>query len=253
MKSDDLGAFLAGIAPGLLSPGGYMQYLATWTHAAGTDWRDRVSRWIAGTGLDAWAVQLDIRDTAEYVRVWSNDPGSASDSAWLRWFSEHRVQAVSLGLITLRNAGREDPVVRLEDLSGSELSGSDIAARFALQDWLDGRDLLSCRFRPAEGARLQSAARFTNDDWESAGYQLIASSGPRRIHQVSDLVVALVSGCDGTANLRDLLARIAREAGMPPAELRKAAIPAITELIEHQILVLVDSGNESRLVEEAAQ
>ncbi len=48
-----------------------------------------------------------------------------------------------------------------------------------------------------------------------------------------------VSSCDGTADLRDQLARIAREAGLQPAELQEAAMPAITELVEQQILVPV--------------
>jgi hypothetical protein len=251
MRSDDLGAFLAGLAPQLLSPGGCMQYLASWTHGGDTDWRDRVSRWLAPSGMDAWAVQLDRRDVAAYVRAWTNDPGSASDRAWLRWFHDQGVEAISLGLITLRNAGRDNPVIRLEDLSGSELAGGDVAAWLALQDWLDGRDLLSCRFRPAEGARLQSAARFRAGTWESEGYQLTVTSGARRIHQASDLVVALVSRCDGTAVAGDLLASIAQEAGIPAAELREAAIPAIIELIEHQVLVPAEASG--RLVEEPAQ
>jgi hypothetical protein len=242
MRSDDLGRSLAGCAPTLLNPDGYMQYVAAWTHVTGTDWRDRVGKWLENTGLDAWAVQLDVRDAAEYVTVWSNDPGSASDRAWLRWFRDRRVEAVSVGLVTLRNAGRENPVIRVEDAAGSRLSGSDIAAWSARQDWLAGRDLLSCRFRPAEGARLRSAARYQDGAWASEGYTLTTASGPARTHQASDLVVAMISGCDGTVCLRDQLTRMAEQAGIEPAELQKTAIPAVIELIERQ--VLVPAGDE---------
>jgi len=117
---DAVCAELAAAAPALLAPGGTMQYLANWLHVAGQDWRDRVSGWFAGTGLDALVLQREATDPVSYVDLWLADAAQRRDpvrvAAWLDWFEVHKVEAVGFGIVTLRAAGRDDPVVRLAEL-----------------------------------------------------------------------------------------------------------------------------------------
>ncbi len=174
-----------------------MQYMASWAHVTGQDWTDRVASWVAGTGLDAWIVQLDIRDAAAYVRAWSPDPDSAADRAWVGWLRGQQIEAVSCGLITLRRSGRADPVIRTDDLAGHDLTGDDISAWFHRQDWVRDHDLLAARFRAVNGLSLQTRAQLHGGRWENDRYQLTTPSGPRRTDQVSDLIVAIVTSCDG--------------------------------------------------------
>ena len=76
--------------------------------------------WVAGTGLDAWVIQREVSDPVSYVDLWLSDAGERSDpvraAAWLDWFDANKVDAVGMGLITLRRGGHDDPVVRVEDL-----------------------------------------------------------------------------------------------------------------------------------------
>jgi methylase of polypeptide subunit release factors len=236
LPGDQLGAELARAAPRLLNEGGYMQYLASWAHVTGQDWTDRVASWVAGTGLDAWIVQLDIRDAAEYVRAWSPDPDSAADRAWVGWLRRQRMEAISCGLITLRRTGRADPVIRTDDLAGHDLAGDDVSAWFRRRDWLRDHDLLAARFRPVHGLSLQTDAQLHAGRWVNDRYQLTTPGGPRRTDQVSDLIVAIVTSCDGATSLAEQLTRLAAQLGADPAELRAAAIPAIVQLIEHHII-----------------
>ena len=87
---DGVCAELAAAAPGLLTEGGTLQFLANWLHVAGEDWHDRVAGWVAGTGCDAWIVQREVSDPVEYVNLWLRDASEAFDparaEAWLDWF-----------------------------------------------------------------------------------------------------------------------------------------------------------------------
>jgi SAM-dependent methyltransferase len=233
---DRLGADLAAAAADLLNAGGYMQYLAAWVHVSGEDWTERVAGWVAATGMDAWIIQLDIQDSADYVRNWSSDPDSAADRSWLGWLRRERVEAISCGLVTLRNAGRADPVIRADDLVGRQILGTDVSARFGRHDWLRDHDLLSCRFRAVDGLRLQSTAQLRDGVWQSDRYQLTTPAGPRRTHDVSDRVLAIISGCDGSVRLGEQLARLAVQLGVDREELQAAALPAVARLVEQQII-----------------
>ena len=41
----------------------------------GTTWTERVAPWLEGTGLDAWVVQREVQDPAEYAETWARDGG----------------------------------------------------------------------------------------------------------------------------------------------------------------------------------
>jgi hypothetical protein len=236
LPGDQLGARLAAAAPGLLNPGGHLQYLAGWVHVTGQDWAERVAGWAAGTGMDAWIIELDVQDPIDYVRMWTPDPGSPGDRAWLSWLREQRIEAVAWGLVTLRHAGRADPVIRADNLAGSEILGRDVLGWFSRQDWLRDHDLLSSRFRAVDGLRLQSTASLCAGSWRDARHKLTTPAGPRRTDQVSDLIVTLITGCDGSLPLGEQLSKLAAQLDIDPAELHAAAIPATVRLVEHHMI-----------------
>src|SRR6185295_16425325 len=97
-------------------------FLANWLHVTGEAWEDRIAGWLAGTGLDAWIIQREVSDPVGYVNLWladaAADPAAQPQeaAAWLDWFDANKIEAVGLGLVTLRAAGHDDPVVRVEDL-----------------------------------------------------------------------------------------------------------------------------------------
>lgn len=241
---DAIGAELAAAAPGLLTEGGTMQYLANWLHVGDEDWRERVAGWVAGTGCDAWITQRVLTDPAEYVQLWLRD---ASDfdprraEEWLEWFDAANVTAVGFGTVTLRRNGRADPVVRVDELpeSADPRLGPEIAAWFNRQDWLAsaGDALLDRRFQRAPGVTLTQEATFAHDDWSVSRRVLTLPSGPRWAEEVDPLTLALVSGADGTVTMRDQLAVLASAFDTPEPQLAAMAAPVVAHLVERGFLL----------------
>ncbi|MFI6228253.1 methyltransferase [Micromonospora echinospora] len=238
---DAVGAELAAAAPGLLTDGGTMQYLANWVHVTGEDWGERVAGWFAGTGLDAWVVQREVADPMAYVNLWLTDVGETPDphrmAAWLDWFDAHKVEAVGFGIVNLRNGGHDDPVVRVEDLRQRVEApmGDHVAAWFDRQDWLRAQDtegLLAHRFRAAEGLQLRQEATMGDDGWAVDRQVLAAPHGLRWSEEIDPLVLALVGGADGRLPLRDQLALLAAAHDVAPDELAEAAGPIVAHLVE---------------------
>ncbi|BCJ57771.1 DUF7782 domain-containing protein [Micromonospora endophytica] len=238
---DAIGAELAAAAPGLLTEGGTMQYLANWVHVTGEDWGERVAGWFAGTGLDAWVIQREVADPMAYVNLWLTDVGEAADpqrmADWLDWFDAHKVEAIGFGIVSLRRSGHDDPVLRVEDLRQRVQApmGDRIAEWFDRQDWLRGRTtdgLLDARYRAADGLRLHQEATMGDDGWGVDRQVLTMPHGLRWTEEIDPLVLALVGGADGRLPLRDQLALLAVAHDAAVDELTEAAGPIVAHLVE---------------------
>jgi methylase of polypeptide subunit release factors len=242
---DSLCAELVAAAPGLLTNGGTMQFLANWLHVAGEDWRERVAGWIAGTGLDAWVIEREVSDPVGYVSLWladaAEDPAAqpALAAAWLDWLELHKVEAVGLGLITLRAAGRDDPRVRVETLRQpvDQPLGVQVAAWFDRQDLLATGSLLDVRLRTPEGLQLRQEATRGEDGWQVDRQLLALPDGLRWVEEVDPVVLALVSGADGSLPLRDQLGLLATAAEVDESVLTEALLPIAAHLVERGILL----------------
>jgi methylase of polypeptide subunit release factors len=244
---DAVCAELAAAAPHLLADGGTMQFLANWAHVAGEDWQERVAGWVAGTGLDAWIVQREVSDPVGYVDLWladaAEDPAArvARATRWLDWFDAQRIEAVGLGLVTLRAAGAADPVVRVEELRHAvdQPLGEQVAAWFDRRDWLRGRGdaLLDAVLRTAPGLRLRQDAVRGGDGWEVERQLLALPGGLRWVEEVDPVALALVGGVDGGLRLRDQVELLAAAHGVDAAVLAEVAVPLVAHLVERGILL----------------
>lgn len=245
---DAVCAELVAAAPRLLTPGGTLQFLANWLHVTGEDWRDRVTGWLAGSGLDAWIIQREVSTPLEYVNLWLADaeesPATrpARAAAWLDWFAESQVEAVGFGLITLRAGGHNDPIVRVEELRQplSDPLGPQVAAWFDRRDWLmaNGVDaILDTRFVAASGLRLRQEASLGSQGWEVGRQLLSLTGGLRWSEEVDPVALALVGGCDGKLALRDQLAVLAAAHDADPSLLAEVAVPLVSHLVERGMLI----------------
>lgn len=245
---DAVCAELVAAAPALLNEGGYLQFLANWLHVAGEDWADRVAGWLAGTGLDAWVLQREVSDPVAYVNLWladaAEDPATqpARAAEWLDWFDANKIEAVGLGLITLRAGGHDDPSVRVEDLRQAvdQPLGAQVEPWFQRQDWLreQSRDaLLAARLRAADALRLHQEATRGPDGWQVDRQLLAQTEGLRWVEQIDPVVLALVSSCDGNLPLRDQLDLLAAAHQADPATLAEAAVPVVAHLVERGFLL----------------
>lgn len=116
MQRDELVGSLIRSAPDHLAPGGTLQILANWEIPAGADpdrlWSSRVEDWLSGLGVDAWVVQRDALDPAQYAEMWIQDSGGHRMSheafergyaAWLRDFTAAGVGAIGMGFLAVRS------------------------------------------------------------------------------------------------------------------------------------------------------
>lgn len=77
MCRDELVRRVVREGPECLKPGGVLQMIGNWEIPEGVDpdaeWSKRLESWFEGLPVDAWVVQRDVLDTAQYVEMWLQD------------------------------------------------------------------------------------------------------------------------------------------------------------------------------------
>lgn len=254
---DGLCANLIREVPDHLTSGGTAQLLANWIVRDGGDWRERVHGWLAGTGLDAWAVQRELADPISYISLWLADAGEDPDqlaqrgSDWLDWFTDEQITGIGMGLITLRkrrstrgaaelpgSPSGPDQVLEEITAAGEEVTGPEAKAfldrRAYLRDTNDDHLL---------DARLATAPVFCDtqslpgdDGWTEIGSVVRRPGGPGAVLGVDEVSRALLAGCRGEVPLRTLIELLATYHGVDADALAEAALPMVREAIGRGIL-----------------
>lgn len=240
---------LSGI-PDALAPGGVAQLLGNWELRRGETWDDRVAGWLddgAASGLDAWVVQREVQDPAEYVELWMRDAGqhAAPDAnvryaAWLADFEARGVEAVGFGLLTLRRPADGGPpsLRRLEERRAGELpAGHEVAAALRAHDWLHARDdaaLLDSTLNVAPGVTEE---RHHLPGAEEPAAILLRHGAEGRVVQVSTAVAGLVGACDGTLTVGRIAGALATLLERPATEVTAEVLPAVRGLVTDGLLL----------------
>ena len=235
MAGDDFCRTLVGAAPDYLNDGGYCQLLANWLHIDGVPWEERVAGWVDGS--DAWIVQRDVQDPAEYAELWLRDSCEAGTpeyraryEEWLDYFERRNVVGVGFGWITLRRSDR--PVVRVEELRHAV---EEPVGAYA-EDVLDGLRK-GAEFSTGCGRTLAAADGLVQEQVGPPGAEdperiVLRQTGRlRRAAGVGTVEAGLAGVCDGTLPLEPLLDAIAQLTGMDPGQVRAHADVVLPELI----------------------
>ncbi|MBS2962784.1 methyltransferase [Actinocrinis puniceicyclus] len=250
LPGDELCRHFLEQVPGYLAEDGWCQILANWLHVEGVDWRERVAPWVRATGCDAWVVQREVQDPAEYAELWLRDSGDYGKpqyielyQAYLDYFSAQRIEAVGFGWITLRAAGAELPAVRLEELTGpiEQPLGAlvpDWFRRHAFVRETEDDELLASTPAPAPDLVLEQVARPSAGGWESVSTRLRQTTGVHRTGEIDPFGIALLGALDGQRTLGDVLDRVAEDHGLTPQALRSSALDAVRALIEEGFLAV---------------
>ncbi|HJR37343.1 MAG TPA: transferase, partial [Nocardioidaceae bacterium] len=239
-------------APRHLNPGGWCQVLANWAHHEHEPWQDRITGWLESTGCDAWVVQREVADPAEYVELWLKDAGlhGASDyarryDAWLSWFEEEHVEGIGFGWLNLRKVddadgrARRDPVLRLEEwpYDVEQPLGAEVAAWGRRIEHLagaqDGR-LLGERLAVRPDVRQETFGAPGAEDPEQI--VLRQQRGLRRARQVDTVEAGLVGACDGDLAVGQILDALASLLDEDPERLRETYLPKVRELVAEGFL-----------------
>ncbi|WP_301174743.1 class I SAM-dependent methyltransferase [Actinomadura geliboluensis] len=235
MAGDDFCRRLVGEAARYLEDGGYCQLLANWLHIDGVPWDERVGAWV--DGCDAWIVQRDVQDPAEYAELWLRDSCEAGTpeyraryDAWLDHFERRGVVGVGFGWITLRRSER--PVVRVEELRHAVEEPVGAYAGEILDGLRKGAE-----FSTACGQLLAAADGLVQEQVGPPGAEdperivLRQTRRLRRAAGVGTVEAGLAGVCDGTLPLDPLLGAIAQLTGMDAEQVRAHADAVLPELI----------------------
>jgi hypothetical protein len=251
MAGDDLCRTIVQQSAGHLNDGGYCQLLANWQHVAGEDWRDRISSWVP-QGCDAWIVQREVQDIAQYAELWLRDGGdhqadpaayAARYDAWLEEFEQRKVKGVGFGWITIRKTGADRPDVIAEEWPHpvEQPLGSHIGAWFDRRSFLRTHDdaaLLDARFRLADEVVQEQVGLPGAEDPEHV--VLRANRGMRRATKVDTVGAGFAGVCDGTLPAGRILDAIAQLLGEDPVVLRDRTPEAIRLLVEQGFIEPAD-------------
>lgn len=246
MPGDSVVRHLVENAEAHLNDGGWCQILANWAHHGGRDWRADLDEWLAGSALDAWILQREVVDPAEYVEMWLADAGlaGAPDYAkryddWLEWFASERIDAVGFGWLNLRRTS-STPVHRFEEWAGEIAPpiGPSVAAwgrRTEMLHELDDAALLDRAFRHAPDLVEENRGPVGAEHPESIVLRL--QQGVRRSRQVDTVEAGLVSASDGDLTAGQILDALAMLLERDAAELRSTYALTVRELIDDGFLL----------------
>jgi hypothetical protein len=248
LPGDEVVRRVVTAAPGHLAPGGWCQVLANWAHVEGQPWEERISGWLDGSGCDAWVVQREVVDPAQYVEMWLTDAGLHGApgyveryDAWLSWFTEQRIEAIGFGWLNLRlqdSPGRQ--VLRIEEwpYEIEQPIGPEVLAwaeRIDLLDRLDDEALLTSRL-----VRRTDVLQETVGPPGAADPEVIVlrqQRGLRRARQVDTVTAALVGAADGDLAAGQILDAVAQLLERTPAALRREYVAGLRDLVAEGFLV----------------
>ncbi len=231
-----------------LEPGGIAQFLGNWEIRAGANWRDRWREWLAGTGLDAWVIQRDVQDPAQYAELWGRDAGQRSGAAayeimyaaWLADFADRDVAGIGFGIVTLQRPRTErEPWVELEEITGPVAPGvgqavdAGVQARTAIAEG-GAAHLLDTPWRVAADVTEQRHGRPGAD--HPAVILARQGGGLRRQVPLDTVGAGLLSVCDGQLTARAALAAIAAILDVEEAATVTAALPTLHALVADGLL-----------------
>lgn len=234
----------------VLAPGGVVQMLGNWEIRRGTEWSARLKAWLdaaaaAGHPVDAWIVQRDALDAAEYAETWLRDAGTIPErtrgryerayEAYLEDFDRRGVEAVGFGIVVLRRASADRAAWRrLEELEGpmQEPLGPHLAACLEARDWLDSTTdeaLLDTRLKAASDVTVETYGRPGLPDPE---HILIRQGGGfGRAVKADTALSGFVGACDGELTVGQIAHALAALLDVAPGRMLEGIVPAVRELV----------------------
>ena len=229
------------------NPGGVAIILANWLHVSGQPWRDRVTSWVSGLGVQAWIVQREVQDPAQYVAMWLRDAAAegaplAHDqyAEWLAEFEALNAQAVGFGWIVLRNSGSE--LITVDDHSHAPRlpRGDEVIAALDLQQLVEQMDafaMLNTVLLPVQGLVVRSEAHRAGSTWMPGLHRLVQAGSWRAPVETDDIGARVVHACDGQRTLGQILDDLAQETGLEVDEVLAGGLLTARALLAEGLLV----------------
>lgn len=238
----------------VLAPGGVAQLLANWEVHGQADWTERIGAWVDASGLDAWVVQRELLDPAQYAETWIRDAGTTAAAdrtawrslygAWLDDLASRDVTAIGFGIVTLRRPSAVDEhrprLRRLEELTNPLPGpvGPAVAAGLAAHDWLAARD-----DEAFVAEHLVVAPDVTEERHLVPGESdprvvlLRQGGGFGRAVQVGTAVAGLVGACDGELSVGTLVGALGALLDRSAQDVAREVLPTARGLVADGFLL----------------
>ena len=245
---DSLVRSLVAQVGGVLEPGGVAQLLGNWEIPRGRTWRDVWDDWLQGVPLDAWVVQREVQDPAQYAELWARDGGAlpgteAHDrmyAAWLADFAARDVEAVGFGVITLQRPQTErEPWRDLVEALGPVANpmGPAVDAGLRARTWLAEHtddELLDVAWSCAPDVTEERHGRPGAED--PSVILVRQGGGLGRTVRADTLLAAYLGVADGELTAAAALDAIATVLDLDPEAVRRDVVPAIRGLVADGLL-----------------
>lgn len=245
-------AVVADLVTGIgahLEPGGVAQLLGNWEIAPGADWRERVGGWVTQSGLDAWVVQREVQDPAQYAETWARDGGHHAGTAefqvmyaaWLDDFASRDVEGVGFGIITLHKPESDrEPFVDLMDVRspvGSAM-GATVAAGLAARIRLAGMtddELLEVAWAAPTDVFVEHQLRPGSSQPEAV--TAVQGGGLRLRVPLDSYAAAYLGVADGSLTAGQALTAIAALLEEDVTDVRQRVVPMLRYLVANGFLI----------------
>ncbi len=242
---DTLLAELLAQLPAHLAPGASAVMLGNWEITDEEDGFAHPRTWLEpalADGIDAWVLQRDREDPAEYAGTWARDGGitprdhrwDALIDAWLEDFASRAVEGIGFGYLLLRrpDAGRRGLLrSELATGTGSGTLSEHLAASLAALDRLSALDDEAlAATRPVRAEDVVERRHLTPGQWDPLLIELVQGAGLARTVPADQALAATVGALDGTLTLGQVIAAVCALTDADVEETRARVLPAVREL-----------------------
>jgi hypothetical protein len=232
-----------------LEPGGVAQFLGNWEVPRGSTWTERVGSWLEGAGVDAWVVQREVQDPAEYAETWSRDgghhPGTADFdamyAAWLDDFASRDIESIGFGVITLhRPSAERPPFVDLVDARGPvpPAMGDAVQVGLEARTWLAEHSDDEVLDRAWKATPDVTEERHTRPGAQDPSVIVARQGGGLgRVITLTTVSAAYLSVADGELTPRQAVGAIAGILDLDADETRREVVAFVREAAKDGLLV----------------
>ncbi|WP_062465171.1 DUF7059 domain-containing protein [Demequina soli] len=246
VPGDGIVSSLVSTVGTVLAPGGVAQMLGNW-EIHGESWSESLEAWLEASPvpLDAWVIERDQLDAAEYAETWLRDAGVTPERgraefesayrAYLSDFDARGVRAVGFGMVLLRRPLSGMPTLRrLEQHEGplQEPFGGYLVAAMAAHDRVasltDDALLATAWTAAADVTREQYGPVLQADP----SYILLRQgAGLGRSISMDTALAGFVGACDGELTAGQIAHALAALLDVDSARMIAGLVPAVRELV----------------------
>ncbi len=245
LGGDAVCELVVGEAPAYLEEGGFAHVLCSWATRAGEDWRAGPTRWIEGRGCDAWVLHHRTEDPLAYAAAWNQLVRTSAPELypetldrWLDYYAELGIESLEYGAVTLRRRDARPNWLRLDELPESMTgpAGEHVRRVFTAQDYLASLPgpaaMLGHAFTLADDQRLDQTLRLRDGEFVIERTLLRLERGLPFEGAVDGYALHVLSRCDGTRPLGELLDEVAAGAGLERESFVASSLAVVRRLLE---------------------